>query len=854
MNHIVSPWRLVFTVAVLSVVMSQCSGGSSLNSSSGQSEGIAIDETIADAIESESSEDNSATETSNTSNTSSGTTVSETTAGNADTTQSGTEGQVNDNGEAPIDSINILPFVSKPVDVSSGLEHSCAIMDNGMVKCWGRGFYGQIGNGRNLDYSVPTQVAGITLENPVTQIAVGNNFTCALLQDHTVKCWGKNEHGQLGDGTQHNANLPVTVLGLNSDSVYAVQVTAGTAHSCALMNNGSIKCWGWNFSKQLGQDTGLERDILAPIDVNTMDGVANIATAVVAGGNSTCAIISPGKVKCWGSGVSGQAGANVTTDTATPELLDVFNGGTIVATELAGGASQFCALSSNKAAYCWGSNHLGSLGPTGAGSTSNVPLMIFGLDGHENAVEEISIGHVNTACALLSDGGVKCWGANLHGQAGDGNPVYQTVGMVDVVGIDTAVELSSGNGFSCVILEDGKSKCWGNNTAGQLGNGKASSNPSPALIPNLSAKYISAGDKHTCVITQDDKVKCWGSHGAGQLGEASSESYSKTPVTIQGLESGVGLLQVSSGIYHNCVLNQNSNVQCWGGGSDGQLGDNQTLVTPTPVTVIGLDANNPVVELKSALASNCVRLTDNKVKCWGENGFGQMANGGTNDVLAPIDFPLTATQSAVGLGLGNYHTCVALSSGKVICSGRNHSGQLGDGSKTHAYSPVETLNIGGSLSAATSLDGGYEHTCATLQTGESYCWGQNISNQLGFRWRGQYVEPVQTEGFGADLQATKVFTGKNHSCALTASDLYCWGHNYFGQRGLGVRSDFHHLPQPVPGIPGINQNTQVALGEDHTCLVLDTGAVYCWGSNSEGQIGESAIVNSESYLPELVSF
>src|SRR5947208_1416093 len=188
--------------------------------------------------------------------------------------------------------------------VSGGTFHTCVLITSGGVKCWGYNVHGQVGDGTTTDRWPAVDVSGLT--SGVAAIAAGGNHTCALTTGGGVKCWGANNHGQLGDGTSTDRWTAVSVSGLSSG---VSAISAGFSHSCALTTGGGVKCWGSNSNGQVGDGTITDR--WTPVDVS---GLTTGVAAVAAGGNHTCALTTGGGVKCWGANSTGQDSDATTTD------------------------------------------------------------------------------------------------------------------------------------------------------------------------------------------------------------------------------------------------------------------------------------------------------------------------------------------------------------------------------------------------------------------------------------------------------------------------------------------------------------------------------------------------------------
>jgi alpha-tubulin suppressor-like RCC1 family protein len=250
---------------------------------------------------------------------------------------------------------------AQAIAVSVGDSHSCAIMNGGAVKCWGSNTYGQAGDTMTGVQLRPVGVVGLT--SGVAAIAAGGNHTCALTVAGGVKCWGFNNIGQLGDGSTTDRRAPVDVPGLTSG---VAAITAGGASTCALTMAGGVKCWGANYSGELGDGSFSPRWL--PVDVvGLTSGVAKIAT----GGSHTCAIMTSGGAKCWGQNTNGELGDGTSGNYRTTPV-DV-TGLTAGVVAIAPGFVHTCALMTSGGVKCWGYDYSSG----GAGSTP--PLDVTGL-------------------------------------------------------------------------------------------------------------------------------------------------------------------------------------------------------------------------------------------------------------------------------------------------------------------------------------------------------------------------------------------------------------------------------------------------------------------------------------------
>ncbi len=341
--------------------------------------------------------------------------------------------------------------------VAAGFHHTCALIADGRVRCWGANDSGQLGDGLVSDSAIPVDVP---LPGPARAIAAGYEYSCAIVGG-AVYCWGDNTFGELGDGTTIERTSPVRAVGISQAIALAAGggVLGGTSfgHTCAVLTGGAVKCWGANGSGQLGNDTTVVET--APVDVTILPA-GTAVTAVACGERHTCALAA-GAVYCWGANDSGQLGTGGTGPQRTPAAASIASGASLVAT----GQAHSCAVVG--ALQCWGLNSSGQVNAgTGTPGSFTAPATpdLGGL--RPNAA---ATGRAHTCAVNTSDDPAtpRCFGANDSGQLGGAGSI---VG-VTLLAPATASAVTAGAGHTCLLTRDGGIQCWGANDRGQLGNG-----------------------------------------------------------------------------------------------------------------------------------------------------------------------------------------------------------------------------------------------------------------------------------------------------------------------------------------------------------------------------------------------
>ena len=717
----------------------------------------------------------------------------------------------------------------------------CVVLDDGTGRCWGDNSHGQTGGGGDApfaDKSLPVQV--INLHQAVS-ISVGQNHACAVLADPgaSVYCWGDKSFGQLGTGAQNGAQSPTAVF---SGVTNAIAVAAGGLHTCALLVGGTVTCWGSNTAGQI-QNAPIGGVVTTP----TTQTLSRPAIAITAGYQHTCALLVDSTVFCWGSNVRSQLGLGTLSANGSGHVPGVTG-----AVQISAGSYTTCALLANGTVECWGDGTTGQFG-NGTSSDHSEAVAVTGLT---DAVEiQTGYGGAHT-CAVRAGGTVQCWGANNFGALGDGTTTTRYT-PVTVVGLSNIVEVVALQWTTCALDVTGVVHCWGYNGDGQLGNGTTLNSPVPGTVNGIAgsigARGIAVGGNFVCARRGNGAVSCWGKNADGELGDGLTTD-SPNPVQIANISDAVA---VTAGASHACLLHASGAVSCWGADLNGELGNGgNSSAFDAPVAVVGV---SNAVGIAAGTGFTCALIVDGTVRCWGENGVGELGTSGFAG--SPIPISIAGLHNVVAISAGANHACAVLAGGSMQCWGSNSFWQLGNGgSGPSSVGPVPVVG----MNQAISVTAGVNETCAVLADGGVDCWGENQFGEVGDSTTQDRSVPTPVIGIS---DAVGVSVGTYNACALhVEGNVSCWGNGIDSQLGTAddVNAVTYNVPASVIGsfttVKGIqipipmSFAIAVAGGEGlENCVIQVGGQPRCWGTNANGDIGDGggetsqarpAIVNS----------
>ncbi len=574
----------------------------------------------------------------------------------------------------------------------------------------------------------------------------------------------------------------------------------------------NVRAWGLYDYGQLGD--GRSNNI--PTPVINLSGVTKIS----AGNSHTLALRNDGTVWAWGENEFGQLGNGSTSDSSTPVRVSGLSG----ITAIAGGYYHSLALKNDGTVWAWGYNYDGELG-NGSNTDSSTPVQVSGLSG----VTAIAGGELHSL-ALKNDGTVWAWGNNEYGQLGNGTLYNSSSTPAQVSGISGITAIAGGGEHSLALKNDGTVWAWGNNFAGELGNGTFNgSNSTAAQVSGLSGvTAIAGGFYHSLALKNDGTVSAWGYNVDGELGNGSNTN-SSTPVQVSGLS---GVTAIAGGGNHSLAVKNGGTVWAWGYNYYGELGNNVAANSTTPVPVSGLSG---VTAVTGGSYHSLALKNDGTLSAWGYNFEGELGIGSTSDSNTPV--PVGGLSGVTAIAGGGSQSLALKADGTVWAWGNGNEGELGIGSSI--YSSDTPVQVSG-LTGVTAIVAGYYHNLVLKNDGTVWAWGYNDSGQLGNGNLYSSSTPAQVSGLSG---VTAIAGGGYHSLALkNDGTVWAWGYNYDGELGNGSTTN-SSTPVQVSSLSGV---TAIAGGAYHSLALKNDGTVWAWGCGGFGELGNGSTSSSST--------
>jgi prepilin-type N-terminal cleavage/methylation domain-containing protein len=518
------------------------------------------------------------------------------------------------------------------------------------------------------------------------------------------------------------------------------------------------------------------------------------------------------------------------------------------------GANGMCGINFNNATYCWGSNYDGAIGDNTYTDRISPTLISVGAIPAGVYLTSIDMGD-DHSCGIGSNNRIYCWGANWAGQGGTGatSPSYNKTATVVATGAIpagvTIKSIAAGSLHTCALGSNGRVYCWGYGADGAIGNGAFSNATSPALVSTgaipggVTIESIKASNGFTCGLGSNGKVYCWGDNYLGQLGDNTTTNRN-TPVAVLAgaVPGGVTLKNLTVGAYHSCATASDNNVYCWGFNAMGQLGSGNTTDSKIPVKLLSgeIPGGTTLTSLEAGWYFTCGIGSNDLTYCWGDNSYQEIGNSSVSSGTSPmavtgVSLPSDTKISQLSGGV-SYMCGLTKASGTTYCWGDNMSGQLGIGITNNKNAPVAVSrgSMPGGVTVQKVSTSNF-HSCLLGSDGKTYCWGYGLRSELGNGTDGMSNVPVTVVqgAIPGGVTATDVVTGWGHTCILgTNGWVYCWGDGTNGQLGNGANGS-SNTPVAISqgAIPGGVTLTSIVQGGNFTCALGSNSKAYCWGDN-----------------------
>lgn len=698
--------------------------------------------------------------------------------------------------------------LAMPSGIGSGYNVACYINSAGKLFCMGRG--GMVGDGTSSDR---TGYVAVDAANNYSHVSVGYEHGCAITSGGvdaagTVKCWGMNSRGQLGDGTTTASNGPVSITtGIGTG---AKAISAGAYHTCAISSSDSLWCWGANDNQQAVGAAAPAGDQTSPVNFDNATGYL----AIAAGFDHNCGITASNQLTCFGSNANGKTGAGTSSGSRDAGLISDSG---VSYTKIAVNADHSCGITSSNAMKCWGSNARGRAGLGGTGSTSTPTLVDSGV-----SYSAVATGNEST-CGITTGNALKCTGRGDQGA------------QLDLVVNDrTSMQVvQSGTNFSAVTA--GFNGTWARTSTNSvlyggfrtlfsfIGDGKSSASRATAVQFDGTRVFSSIdngfGSQYATCAISNGKLRCVGHPDASGFFGLGSNPDATGLVWVDSVNS---YSAVASGRKHMCAIGTDNKLYCAGDGSVSGVGANANVLTT-------VDGTQNYAFIAVGRDTTCGILSSGTLKCWGENAHSQVGNNSTVTVATPTVIDSGVSYSKVAVGV--HHACGITTSGSALkCWGRQLNGRLGNGLTAEANVGSPTVIDSGTGYSEIAV--GDQHTCGVTTSGVMKCWGLNTDGRLGDGTTMTRATPVTVDSGNT---YTKVAVGDFNSCGIRSTGkIHCWGS--FSQGIVGTALADVLTPTVVDSASSF---TDLEIGRTKLCGLTTTNRVRCWGNNQYNAFADS---------------
>lgn len=711
-----------------------------------------------------------------------------------------------------------------------------------------------------------------------TQVSSGTSHTLALTDQGEVFAWGKNDVGQLGDGSIDGSSTPVKVA--LPDGVEVTEVSAGDNHSLALTDSDTdnkVLAWGGNGNGQLGSGNTAGQETPAYVKDLVGSGDLTGVTQISAGGSFSLALTDDTKVLAWGANNDGGLGNGITTESTLPTaVLTAASTDLASITQISAGSAHSLAIGSAGAVWAWGDDASGQLGVDRT-ATNGYAAQVWATGETTgttklSGVTAVSAGGTHSL-ALTENNEVLAWGNNNDGQLGDGTKTEKSVPTAVSRGLGSALEnktvtqVSAGDSFSLALDDAGHAYSWGANADGQLGNESNTessvpvvvSTTSPSALEGINLGRVDAGSGSAFGVGDQGSVYSWGSNADGELGNGKEGASQNSNVPVLSANvTGISAITFDGVGAYSFLLGTTPGSARVRTPAHGE----GKVDVAVHFGVFGGDAAGSSSTVTFEQAFEYKKISRGTME-GGLSPTEGSVTGGTEVQFDPVTLPRFVQVSS-----GGGHTLALCDEGNVYAWGSNTSGQLGNESNADSPVPIRVkrsfFNDGVQAPTIIQVSAGNGFSLALRHDGKLFAWGKNTSGQLGNNLTSDSDKPVvvETTVLGGATFA-QVSAGKDHSVALSSTgDAYAWGDNASGQLGNGDGGPGKHSAVPVQvksvadeGSSALPQGSvvQMAAGGNFSMALSTNGEVYTWGDGTNGRLGNGDDNNEASAVPVKVT-
>lgn len=713
-------------------------------------------------------------------------------------------------GPTPVEVSTSGALLGKQVaSISAGTNHSMAVTADGQVFAWGNNWYGQLGNNSTTNSPEPVAVStGGDLSGKVVIAAAGaSQHSLALTSDGRISAWGYNGSGELGNNSSMSGPFlvpgAVDTSGILSGRL-VTEVAASVQHNLALFGLGSPTVARHPANQMAASGTSVTFSAAAtdPFAFSVRwqvseTGVAGPFSDITGNATSTANDLVLANITPAQNGYAYRAVFTNAAGFAETTAASL----TVVTWSAAFSSATDVPFQSDEVTVSGNLDlQLGFAPAVGTHLTvlkNNGPGFINGTFDNIQQGARVTLAYNGLSYDFIANyhGGngrslvlqwpwmkLAAWGANGSGQLGNGSTTTSTTPVaVDASGLMAGkliFSAAAGSGFNLAVSSEGETLSWGYNAFGQLGNNSTVRSPAAVavdtsgILAGKSVIAVAGGDNHSLALTTDGKVYSWGSNYEGVLGHGGSNSSVPVAVDTSGVLAGRTVTAIAAGDAHSLALDAEGRLFSWGDNDYGQLGNDGSLSSPVPVSVVssGMLLGKTIVAIAAGEDHSMALSADGQVFAWGANSYGQLGTGGTTNSRVPVKVDASGTlagKTVIAIAAGEFFSMALTSEGRVVTWGRNLYGQLGDNSTTDSSSPVAVITTGALADkTVVSIAAGFGHCLARTADGQVVGWGLNGDGQLGNDTNTNSPVPVPASGLLSDKKVTAITAGAFHNLAM----------------------------------------------------------------------------------------